>query len=77
MKRRSDVQNLIYVGFEEFILQVAVIGYSRQGYPHLPPGQHLRLFLEQLKKVTREKSGSTEIFDNPEEAYFQETEVVR
>ena len=37
----------------------------------------LRMFLDQLKKVTRDKSGSVEIFDNPEEAYFQENEVIR
>ena len=77
MKRRNDLQNLTFAGFEDFILQVVVLGYARMGYAHLPPAQQLRMLLEQLKKVTKEKSGSIEIFDNPEEAYFQETEVIR
>ena len=34
------------------------------------------MFVDQLKKVTKQKSGSIQIFDNPEEAYFQETEVI-
>jgi hypothetical protein len=77
LKRKSDIQFLTYNGFEDFILQSAIIGYSKQGFSHLPPGQQLLLFIEQLKKITKEKSGSIEIFDNPEEAYFQETEVIR
>ena len=58
MKRKNDIQNMIYSGFEEFILQMVVLSYSRQGYSHIPPGQQLRMFLDQLKKVTKEKSGS-------------------
>lgn len=65
LKRKNDIQCLTYSGFEDFILQSAIIGYSKQGYSHIPPGQQLLLFIEQLKKITKEKSGSIEIFDNP------------
>ena len=43
-----------------------MIGYSKLGYSHLSPGKQLLMFVEQLKKVTKEKSGSIDIFDNPE-----------
>jgi len=35
-----------------------VAGYGKIGYDHLPPGKTLQLFVEQLKKVTKDKSGS-------------------
>jgi len=54
-----------------------MIGYGKAGYAHIPPGQQLLKFVEQLKKITKEKSGNVDIFENPEEAYFQENEVIR
>ena len=77
LKRKNDIQNLNYNGFEEFILQSAILGYSKAGHGHLSPGNQLLLLIEQLKKITKEKAGSVQIFDNPEQAYFQETEVIR
>ena len=77
MKRKNDIQFLTYEGFQEYLLQVSMAGYGRTGYGHLPPGKILQLFVDQLKKITKDKSGSVEIFENPEQAYFQETEVIR
>jgi len=45
LKRKNDIQFLNYAGFEDFILQLAILGYSKQGYAHLPPGQQLLLFI--------------------------------
>lgn len=45
MKRKNDIQYLSYEGFEDFILQAAVLGYSKGGYAHLPPGKMLSMFV--------------------------------
>lgn len=52
-------------------------GYGKAGYSHLPPGQQIAKFLNLVKSVTSSKGGSVEIFDTPEDVYFQETEVIR
>jgi hypothetical protein len=44
-KRKNDIQFLTYNGFEDFILQSAIIGYSKQGFSHIPPGQQLLMFI--------------------------------
>ena len=72
-KRKTDTQNLTYLGFEEYLFQASNYGYSKIGFASLSPGQRLILFINQLKKVTAEKGGSIELFENPEEVYFQET----
>ncbi len=51
-----------YQGFEDFVMQYSIIGYGKSGYAHIPPGQQLLKFIEQLKKVTKEKSGNIDIF---------------
>jgi hypothetical protein len=33
--------------------------------------------INHLRSITASRGGSTDMFDNPEEMYFQETEVVR
>ena len=53
MKRKNDIQFLTYEGFEDFLLQVAVIGFGKMGYSHLPPGRLLQMFVDKLKKVTK------------------------
>jgi hypothetical protein len=77
MKRKHDPQNLTYLGFEDYLLQLSCYAYSRLGYAHIPPARQLALFLEQVRAVTASKGSNTDIFDNPDEVYFQETEVIR
>ena len=62
MKRKTDNQNLTYLGFEEYIFQAFNYGYSKIGFAHLSPGQRIMLFLNQLKNVTAEKGGNVELF---------------
>lgn len=45
MKRKHDSQNLTYLGFEEYLLQLSCFAYSRAGYSHIPPARQLALFL--------------------------------
>lgn len=45
MKRKNDSQNLTYLGFEEYLLQLSYFAYSRVGYSHIPPARQLALFL--------------------------------
>lgn len=45
MKRKFDPQNLTYLGFEEYLLQLSCFAYARLGYPHIPPARQLGLFL--------------------------------
>ena len=52
MKRKNDLQNLTYLGFEEYIMQVCNYGYSKIGFSHLTPGQKVNIFINQLKKIT-------------------------
>ena len=52
-------------------------GYNKSGFSHLPAGQKIRMFVSQLKNVTQQRGGNIELFDNPEEVYFQETDVIR
>lgn len=77
MKRKSDLQYLTYLGFEEYIVQLCHYGYGKQGFDHVPPGQKLMMMIRQLKKVTGEKGGNIDLFENPEEVYFQETDVIK
>ena len=53
MKRKNDIQFLTYEGFEDFLLQVAVIGFGKMGFSHLPPGRLLQMLVDKLKKVTK------------------------
>lgn len=62
MKRKNDLQNLTYLGFEEYIFQLCNYGYGKTGYSHLPPGQKVRLFIQQLKHVTAQKGGNVDLF---------------
>lgn len=59
MKRKNDLQNLTYLGFEEFIIQICHYIYGKSGFVHLPPSQHLMKFLELVRSVTAAKGGST------------------
>lgn len=45
MRRRNDPQNLTYLGFEQYLLQLSFFAYSRLGYPHVPPARQLALLL--------------------------------
>ena len=73
MKRKNDLQNLTFQGFEEFIIQMCHYAYGKAGFIHIPPSQQILKFIEQIRSVTASKGGSTIIFDSPEEVYFQET----
>ena len=77
MKRKNDLQNLTYLGFEEYLFQACNYGYSKIGFAHLTPGQRMLMFIHKLKQVTGEKGGNVELFENPEEVYFQETDVIK
>lgn len=71
MKRKNDLQNLTYLGFEQYLLQICHFGYNRYGYSHLPPALHLKMFIDQIRGVTGSRGGSTEMFDSPDDVYFQ------
>ena len=77
MKRKNDLQNLTYLGFEEYIFQMCNYGYNKSGYAHVPPGQKILMMINQIKETTLKKGGNIELFENPEEVYFQETDVIR
>ena len=77
MQRKNDLLNLTYLGFEEYVVQMCYFGYLKIGYGHLSPGQKLMMFIKKLKEVTEEKGGNTEMFENPEDAYVQETDVIK
>lgn len=64
MKRKSDLQNLTYLGFEEYLIQLCNYGYGKN-YGHVPIGQQIRLFINQLKKMTNLRGGNIDIFENP------------
>lgn len=72
-RRKHDPHNLTYSGFEEYLMQISVLLYGRQGYPHLPPSRQLAQLIDQLRTVTANGGGSTDMFDHPDEVYFQET----
>lgn len=71
--RHNDLLNLTYLGFEDFILQMCVYLYNKpqEGLYHSPPVRHLKQFLEQLKTTTQQRNGSIDLFESPENAYFQ------
>ena len=77
MKRKHDLQNLSYLGFEEYIVQFCIYAYNKIGASSLSPGQKVARLICQLKKVTEEKGGNVEMFANPEEMYFLETDVIK
>ncbi len=77
MKRKQDIQNLTYLGFEEYIVQFCIYAYSKIGVSSLSPGQKVAKLIGQFKKVTEEKGGNVEMFANPEEMYFLETDVIK
>ncbi len=65
-RRKHDPHNLTFAGFEEYLLQLSVLLYGRQGYPHLPPSRQLALLLQHLRTVTAGSGSSTDIFDHPD-----------
>lgn len=52
MKRKNDLQNLTYLGFEEYIVQFCISAYDKLGMTNLSPGQKVSKFINQLKLVT-------------------------
>ena len=52
-------------------------GYGKSGFAHCPPGQKIRMFIKQLRDMTAQRGGNVDLFENPEEVYFQETQVIR
>lgn len=52
MKRKNDLQNLTYLGFEEYIVQFCIYAYERLGMTSLSPGQKVSKLINQLKSVT-------------------------
>ena len=62
MRRKNDLQHLTYLGFEEYIFQMCSYGYNKSGFSHLPAGQKIRMFVDQLKNVTHSRGGNIELF---------------
>lgn len=62
MKRRNDLQNLTYLGFEEYIFQMCNYGYGKSGFAHCPPGQKIRMFIKQLRDMTAQRGGNIDLF---------------
>ncbi len=52
MKRKNDLQNLTYLGFEEYIVQFCIVAYDKLGMTSLSPGQKVSKLINQLKCVT-------------------------
>jgi hypothetical protein len=75
-RRRNDPGNLTYLGFEEYLLQFCFLGYQKE-HPQNPPGRQVMLMIEQIRRVTASRGGSVDLFDSPDEMYFQETDVIR
>lgn len=58
MKRKNDLQNLTYLGFEEYIVQYCIYSYNKIGLSSLSPGQKVTKFIEKLKQRTSQKGGN-------------------
>ena len=71
MKRKNDLENLTYLGFEEYIVQFCIFAYNKIGVSYLSPGQKILRLIHQFKSITEEKGGNIDMFSNPEEVYFQ------
>ena len=69
-KRKNDPGNLTYLGFEEYIIQFCFIAYKKE-HPQNSPGRQVMQFIEDIRRVTASRGGSVDMFDSPEEMYFQ------
>lgn len=49
MNRKNDLQNLTFLGFEQYIIQYCIIAYDQLGMTALSPGQKVGKFLTQMK----------------------------
>lgn len=91
--RKRETQEFDFAGFEQYIVQFALVVFSR---PHtvtiksdgkivsekrelrnLMPAQILETFFKYLRTVTEERGENTVLFDDPDSAYFNESEVIR
>lgn len=52
MKRKHDLQNLTFLGFEQYIIQFCIFAYNKIGISNLSPGQKVNKLIQQFKKVT-------------------------
>lgn len=62
MKRKNDLQNLTYLGFEEYIFQMCNYGFNKSGYAHIPSGQKIQMMIQQIKTVTENRGGNIDLF---------------
>ena len=91
--KKRDPQNLDFHGFEQFIIQFCAIIFTKvhtinantnngtqvikKNYNHLSHLQLLEEWFNYLKLIFIERGEKTTLFDEPETAYFNETEVVK
>ena len=90
---RREVQDLDFQGFEHFITQFCVLNMVKshtisvktakgaesvkKSFGHLSHWQLIDEFFIYLRQVFQERGEKTILFDEPEAAYFNETEVIR
>lgn len=62
MKRRNDIQNLTYLGFEQYIIQMCYHGFKKKGFSSLTPGQKILELITHIKNSTFKKGGNIDMF---------------
>lgn len=79
LKQTSNLSSFDFNGFLVYIVQLAWLLYSRapSNLSHLPASCSLSRMIEQLKFVTRKRGQSCAMYDEPDECYFGETEIIR
>ena len=74
----NDIAMLDYNQFMHLIPQIAFLAFSRppMDKSHLPPVESMRALIDQWTEATRDRGKSTQLFEDPDQSSFADTELV-
>ncbi|KAL4496244.1 hypothetical protein ABPG72_012981 [Tetrahymena utriculariae] len=75
----KDVKSFDFQGFQDYIVQFAGYIYSKppEDLRHLPLSASLQKVFDHMREITKKKGQSTAFFDDYDNLFFGETEVIK
>ncbi|EGR31584.1 hypothetical protein IMG5_106360 [Ichthyophthirius multifiliis] len=75
----KDVKAFDFFGFQDYIVQLSSYIYTKlpNDFRHLPLNCSLQKLFDHMRFVTKNKNKNTALFDDPDNQYFGESEVIK
>ncbi|CAD8059186.1 unnamed protein product [Paramecium sonneborni] len=76
MKSKNELTNFNYDGFKHIITQYACIIFTKKNR-YVQPHVCVELMLQKMQQVTANKGQNTQLYDDPDNMYFAQKEVIK